>query len=94
MQESESKAVEGAVYDTLSRRITEDIGYVQNGKEVDFVTKDSAIEVKWQESTNEADIPRTSFKNNILLTKSTLGRNTVPVAPFLALISRKKRQDI
>jgi hypothetical protein len=83
---AESKAAEGAVYSLLSR-IFDEIGYIENGKEIDFVADDTAIEVKWQGTVGEKDRPKSDLKRSILLSKSTAGNGIVPLPTFAALLS-------
>lgn len=58
-------------------------------KEVDFVYKDTAIEVKFQNQIRAEDYKALKeFKHSYLLTKDTFDKNTYPIAVFLCIIDR------
>ncbi|WP_324735271.1 ATP-binding protein [Thermococcus sp. SY098] len=82
-----AKKVEGIVGEHIKRNF--DTYFFHNTKEVDFVTRDFGIEVKWQNKVKPSDFPRVGIKNKILLSKGKLDfieeRNLaiIPVPLFL-----------
>lgn len=58
-------------------------------KEVDFVYKDIAIEVKFQNEIRAEDYKALKdFKHSYLLTKDKFDRNTYPIAVFLCILDK------
>lgn len=78
---SESKIVEGIVFNSLYRFINREkqlsepkikVGFYSGKKEVDFVIDEFGFEVKWQNNVTYKDFPNVNIKKKILLSKSTL----------------------
>ena len=78
---SESKIVEGIVFNSLYRFINREkqlsepkikMGFYSGKKEVDFVIDEFGFEVKWQNNVSYKDFPNINIKKKILLSKSTL----------------------
>ncbi len=78
---SESKIVEGIVFNSLYRFINREkqlsepkikVGFYSGKKEVDFVIDEFGFEVKWQNNVTYKDFPNINIKKKILLSKSTL----------------------
>jgi uncharacterized protein len=62
----------------------------QKTKEVDFVYKDLAIEVKYQNQIKKSDyFALNEFKKSYLITKKEYSKNTFPIEVFLILIDKK-----
>ena len=82
-----AKKVEGIVGEHLKRN--SNTYFFHNAREIDFITKDFGVEVKWQNKVKPSDFPRVGIKNKILLSKGKLdfieGRNLaiIPVPLFL-----------
>lgn len=101
-REAESKLVEGIVLDHLMRMtgfssingVNNRLFYYNAKKEIDFILDKSAIEVKWQNSPNSSDFPKSGFKFKFLLTKKTLELKgevkLIPVPLFLAFIEASR----
>ena len=82
-----ARKVEGIVGEHIKRIF--DTYFFHDSREVDFVTKDFGVEVKWQNKVKPSDFPRVGIKNKILLSKGKLDfikeRNLaiIPVPLFL-----------
>ena len=63
--------------------------YFHNGKEVDFIIGDKAIEVKYKDEINEDDLKQIKsikIKNKILVSKKTVSKNGVEIIPLIRFI--------
>ncbi|MFN4132750.1 MAG: ATP-binding protein [Candidatus Hadarchaeales archaeon] len=84
------QVVEGIVAEHLWKRWGK-VFYLKNRKELDFITGEFGIEVKWQKHVDERDFPRVDVKNKILLSKDKLefhrgkGLLILPLPIFLLL---------
>jgi predicted AAA+ superfamily ATPase len=65
-----SRVIEGIVGEHLKRLYP--TYFFHGSKEVDFVTPDFGVEVKWQGRVSPSDFPRVGIKNKILLSKNRL----------------------
>lgn len=62
-------------------------------KDVDFICKNTAFEVKYQEKINAEDYRALSeFKNGFLITKKTFDKRTFPLPVFLILFEKYTRR--
>ncbi|MBI3027272.1 ATP-binding protein [Candidatus Woesearchaeota archaeon] len=63
--------------------------YFHDGKEVDFVIGDKAIEVKYKDEINEEDLKQIKsikIKNKILVSKKTASKNSVEIMPLIEFL--------
>lgn len=85
------KIIEGTVAEHLIRSF-KDLFYFSNKKEIDFVLRDSGIEVKWRSKVTLKDFPKIEIKNKIILSKSDFEYQPkynlliIPTSVFLLLL--------
>ncbi len=78
------KIVEGIMAE-LMKRDKINIKFFRGKKEIDFVSKNTGIEVKWRENVEANDFPKINFKNKILLSKNTVNlKDEVKIIPASA----------
>lgn len=86
--EQQGKLVEGIVGEAV-RRAGFEARFLRNRRELDFVSGEVGIEVKWQERVSASDFPAGGFRHKILLSKKEVEFGDVCIVPvplFLALL--------
>ena len=106
-QQNKSKICEGIILNELTKELTKRttsnifnynnlIFYwtnKQKTKEIDFTYKNTAIELKYQNTIKKSDYkPLKEFKNSYLITKNHFAEKTYPIEAFLILHKKQALQ--